>query len=266
MPPGKKMQTGFAFSKFADRLSKLAELSTDDMSLLAAMPSAISHYASHETVLRAGEHTRHCCLLLQGYLCWRSASCGQIISIHVPGDIPDLSSYQLQPVGADLASLGTAVVALVPHPYFREISARSPNLSRALFLLTLADASALQNWVVNLGSRDALTRVAHLVCDIAARLWAMGLAKDLTFPSPFTQADLASICGISPVHANRVVQELRRKGVLQWEARTIVITEWHALARIANFRPDYLLLRNAAMVLPGHAQAELEQARFAIDA
>jgi CRP-like cAMP-binding protein len=255
------MQSGFAFSKFANRLASLAELSCEDIDLLARMPSTISHHPSHAIVLQASEPVPHCCLLLQGYLCLRSddSSHGQIISIHVPGDVPDLHTFQMLRSGAHLGTLGPAVVALVPHSFFQEAAAHSPSLSRSLSMLMLADSAALRNWVVNLGSRDALTRVAHLLCDIAMRLRAVGLAKDLRFPSPFTQADLGSACGISPVHANRVVQELRRRDLLQWEAREITITDWKALTRVAAFRPDYLWLRQPEAVLPQLSRSQPEE-------
>jgi hypothetical protein len=108
----------------------------------------------------------------------------------------------------------------------------------------LADSAALRNWIVNLGSRDALTRVAHLLCEILVRLRAVGHARDYSFASPFTQSDLACACGISAVHANRIIQELRRNELLTWQGRTISILDWDGLVQLAGFDPDYLRLRN----------------------
>ena len=246
------MQSGFAFSKFADRLASLVELSTDDMELLARMPSTISHYSSHDILMRVDDEPRHCCLLLQGYLCWRAedSSDGQIISIHVPGDVPDLHTFQKLKSGAHLGALGPAVVATIPHTYLQEVATSSPTMSRALSILMLSECATLRNWILNLGSRDALTRVAHLVCDILVRLRAVGMARDMRFSSPFTQADLGAACGISPVHANRIVQELRRRELLRWESRVITVMDWMALTRVAAFRPNYLWLRQPDAVLP----------------
>jgi hypothetical protein len=100
-----------------------------------------------------------------------------------------------------------------------------------------------RNWAVNLGSRNALTRVAHLLCEITTRLQNVGLAKEFRLPSPFTQSDLAAACSISPVHANRTIQELRRANLLQWHAKTIIITDWPGLVRLAGFDPTYLRVR-----------------------
>lgn len=242
---GKDMQTGFAFTKFADRLMSIAELSDHDLDLLAQMPSAIRNFSAHEEIRHRGEETSECCLLLQGYTCWKDAdhSDGQITSIHIPGDVPDLYTTLSPRIDARLCALGPAVVAFVPHGFFRDIGATSARMAHALSLLALADIATLRNWLVILGSCESLTRVAHLICEITVRLRAVGLARDDRFPSPFTQSDLAAICGISPVHANRTIQDLRRKGLLQWQGRTITITDWPDLVRLAGFKPDYLRLR-----------------------
>ena len=244
---GFTMQKGFAYTKLADRLMGVAELSDDDLGLLTGMPCTIGHFASHEPLLRKSDRPSRCCLLLQGYLCWRDHNDGQITSIYVPGDVPDLHATIMPRLDGRLTALGPAVVAFVPHVFFQEISSLSPNLDRALQLLMHADACCLRKWIINLGSRDSLTRAAHLICEIAARLQAVGLAKDNQFSSPFTQSDLASACAISPVHANRIIQELRRKHALKWQSRTITIIDWQALSRIACFEPDYLGLRDQTM-------------------
>jgi len=243
------MQTGFAFTRFADRLTSVAELSSDDLDLLARMPSAIRHFSSHDEIRRRGEHASECCLVLQGYTCWKDAdhSAGQITSVHVPGDIPDLYTTLSPRVDARLCALGPAVVAFVPHAFFRELSAQSERMAHALSLLALADIACLRNWLVILGSCESLTRAAHLICEITVRLRVVGLARDDRFPSPFTQSDLAAICGISPVHANRTIQDLRRKGLLHWQSRMITIADWPALVRLAGFKSDYLRLRQPVL-------------------
>ena len=206
------MQTGFAFSKLADHLASLGDVSAGDLDLLAEMPSTIGHFSSHQVILRDGDDSRKCCLLLQGYLSWQDAQAadGQIRSISVPGEIADLQTLYRSRINGNLTALGPAVVALVPHRFFRELSARSPAMSRALLLMLLRDQAIQRNWCINLGSRDALKRVAHLLCEITTRLQNVGLAKDFRLSSPFTQSDLAAACSISPVHANRTIQDLRR--------------------------------------------------------
>jgi CRP-like cAMP-binding protein len=237
------MLQGFAFNRFADHLTSVAELSADDLELLTRMQYAIAHFGSHENVGRKGERRSNCALLLQGFLCWKDSSSGQITSIYVPGDVPDLHAAEALRLHSHLAALGPVVVASVPRAFFREIASASPTIDRALRRLGAAEMACLQNWIVNLGSRDSLARVAHLICEITCRLQAVGLAQGYRFASPFTQSDLAAACAITPVHANRIIQELRRRGALQWQSRTITVSDWDVLADLAGFEPDYLGLR-----------------------
>ncbi|MBH5386234.1 Crp/Fnr family transcriptional regulator [Bradyrhizobium diversitatis] len=239
------MQTGFAFSKLADHLASLGDATASDLDLLADMPSTIAHLNSHQAILRHGDDSHQCCVVLQGYLSWQAAegANGQITSISVPGDIADLQTLYRPRIDGNLIALGPAVVALVPHRFFRELSARSPALARILLLMLLRDHAIQRNWTINLGSRDALTRVAHLLCEITTRLQNVGFAKDFRLSSPFTQSDLAAACSISPVHANRTIQELRRGNLLRWQGKTLVITDWPGLVRVAEFDPAYLGIR-----------------------
>lgn len=241
------MQAGFAFSKLANRLANLTTLTADDLDLLADMPSTIAHLGTRQAVLRHGDDAAQCCLLLQGYLSWQDADSaeGQISSISVPGDIADLHTLYRPRVNGNLIALGPAIVALVPHRFLHELSTRSPAMSRALVLMMLTDHAIQRNWTINLGSRDALTRVAHLLCEITTRLQNVGLAKDFRLSSPFTQSDLAAACSISPVHANRTIQELRRCNLLQWQGKTMTITDWPGLVRLARFDPAYLGMRSS---------------------
>ena len=239
------MQAGFALTKLADRLTSLIELSGDDLELLARMPSSIRSFASHHDIWRKNDEPSVCCVLLQGYVCWKDtdAGAGQITSIYVPGDVPNLYTMVSPAVTATLCTLSPVVAAFVPHAFFREAKAESARLAHALTLTSLAETATLRTWLTNLGSRDSLSRVAHLICEITVRLRAVGLGRDLRFPSPFTQPDLAAICGISPVHANRTIQELRRRALLHWHSRTIAVNDWAGLVRLADFNADYLMLR-----------------------
>jgi CRP-like cAMP-binding protein len=122
------MQKGFAATKLAERLTSIAELSKVDFELLSKMPATIGHFSSHDQILRKGDHPSRCCLVLQGYLCWRDDNNGQITAIYVPGDVPDLHAIIAPEVEAHLTALGPVVVAFVPHDFFHEISSRSPGL------------------------------------------------------------------------------------------------------------------------------------------
>jgi hypothetical protein len=128
----------------------------------------------------------------------------------------------------------------VPHAALKEVLDGSSTLAQAFWRETLMQAAIFQEWVVNLGRRDAFARVAHIICELTVRLQSVGLARDLSFSMPWTQMDVADACGISNVHANRVIQELRHLELVEWNSRRLKIRDWNALTRLADFNDDYL--------------------------
>jgi CRP-like cAMP-binding protein len=159
-------------------------------------------------------------------------------------DIPDLHSLHLSPMDHNISTLGPAVVGFIPHAPFLEILGRSPRLAHVFWRETFVDSSVFREWVVNLGQRDALNRVAHMLCEIATRLQAVGLArKDFSFTFPALQTDIADAVGISPVHTNRIIQDLRTKQLIEWKGKEIRIAAWQELVLLADFDDGYLHLR-----------------------
>src|SRR5215203_2476457 len=240
------MQTGHPYTKFVRRLESIVELSSEDIRLLSEMPTSVRSYDTDQDVVREGDTPTQCCLLLDGFLARNKVAKGstrQIMSFHVPGDITDLHSLHLGRMDHNLTSLGPTVVAFIPHSYFHKVLPRSQQLTHALWRETLVDAAVFREWVVNVGAREAINRIAHLLCEIKLRLDAVGLVRERTFTLPAKQTDIADACGITAVHTNRVVQELRAKGLIEWEGNSLTILRWDELAKIGDFSAEYLHLR-----------------------
>jgi CRP-like cAMP-binding protein len=241
------MQLGHPHSRLITRLSATVGLSEQDRNLISGLPMHVRNVPADHDIVRQGQVTGQCCLLLDGFLFrYKEGSDGrrQILSFYVPGDIPDLHSMHLGPMDHNLASVGAAVVAFIAHSALFEIIAVSPALNHTFMREMIVDASIQREWLLNIGTRQALPRAAHLICEIAARLKAVGLARDLNFSWPVSQADIADACGISTVHANRVVQEMRARGLIEWRGRALRILDWDELASVGDFTTDYLYLNN----------------------
>src|SRR5215210_8260249 len=231
------MQTGHPYTKLVRRLESIMVLSDEDLALLSEMPTTVRSYENAQDIVRQGYSPTQCCLLLDGFLYRHKIANGstrQIVSFHVPGDMPDLHSLHLDRMDHNLTSLGSTVVAFIPHSYFREVLPRSQQLTHALWRETLVDAAVYREWVVNVGAREALARIAHVLCEFKLRLQAVGLVDDETFTMPVRQADMADAVGITAVHANRVIQELRGKGLIEWEGKTVTIHQWDELSKIGD--------------------------------
>ena len=241
------MAAGLAHSRLIARLQAIASLSSEDAALLEDLPISVQKHQAGKALVREGDVVDRCCILLDGYLFRHKEGLEgrrQIISWHVPGDIPDLHSLHLSPMDHNISTLGPAVVGFIPHAPFLEILGRSSRLAHVFWRETLVDSSVFREWVVNLGQRDALNRVAHMLCEIATRLQAVGLArKDFSFTFPALQTDIADAVGISPVHANRIIQDLRTKQLIEWKGKEIRIIAWRELVLLADFDDGYLHLR-----------------------
>jgi len=231
--------------KLVDRLRAIANLSADDLNLLAEMPTMVKSFSDGAYILRDGDVSAHCCLLLEGFLTRHkiAGDRSQILSFHVPGDIPDLQTLHLTVMDHDLTSVGRAMVAFISHDWFSRTLDRSPSLAHVFWREILIDAAVYREWIANIGARDAIARIAHLICEIEARLAAVGLVSDNTFNVPFTQRNLADACGISNVHVNRTLQELRTRGLIVWEGRTVTILKRNDLKTVGDFRKSYLHLK-----------------------
>jgi CRP-like cAMP-binding protein len=239
------MEIGRPYARLLYRLERLNALSPEDRQRVAGLPLSVANFAGNQQVARRGDASPRCTLVLSGFLYGHkpvSGSRRQITSLAVPGDIADLNRLHLRSLDHDLSALGPTVVAFFPHSAFKHMLDRSPRLAQAFWRESFIEAAILREWVANLGRREALARVAHVVCELAVRLQAVELARNFCFSIPWTQIDLADTCGISGVHANRVVQELRRLGLVDWDSRQIRILDWEALARIGDFSDDYLQL------------------------
>ncbi len=168
----------------------------------------------------------------------------QITALQVPGDFVDLHAFVLPRLDHSVVALTDCVITTAPHGALRALTDRYPRLARALWYLTLVDASIHRHWLTVIARRDAVSRLAHLFCELYVRLEDVGLARDHAFASPLTQGEIGDVLGLSTVHVNRVAQELRARGLIVWRQRAVQIVDWPALCALAEFDPTYLQLED----------------------
>jgi CRP-like cAMP-binding protein len=160
----------------------------------------------------------------------------QISSFYIAGDMPDLHALHLPIMDHELCSVGNSTVASVPHSYLKELMNDSPGITQAFWRETLIHAALYREWVENLGSRHALGRIAHLLCEIGSRLELVGaLDTASSFHVPFTQQNVADACGLSVIHVNRTLQELRQQGLIEWRNHIVQFLDRTALEEVAEF-------------------------------
>lgn len=166
----------------------------------------------------------------------------QISQLHIAGDFVDLHGFALKRLDHDVVTMSRCRYAVVPHERLRDITERFPHLTRVYWFSTTLDAAIHREWAVSLGSRPALQRMAHLFCELLVRCEIAGTASDRSFDFPLIQRELGECLGITPVHVNRTLQEMRRRQLIVLEARRVRILDHDALAGVAAFDPAYLYL------------------------
>jgi CRP-like cAMP-binding protein len=231
--------------KLIRRLQTVVGLSDEDRIQLANMPHTVKEFTDGEYIVREGDRASRCAIVMSGFV-FRQKLVGtraQILSIYLAGDMPDLHTLHLPLMDHNICSAGPSTVGFVPHTYLNDILTNSSWLIHALWRETLVDAAIYREWIASL-ARDARSRVGHLICELAARLEVVGLLEGASFYLPFTQQNIADACGLSVVHVNRTIQELRQLRLIEWERRTLTLLRRKELEELADFTPEYLHLRD----------------------
>lgn len=224
------------------RLLAVGPLSEQNQQTLRNMRYTVRNLVDAEYAVQEGDRPSSCTIVMAGFLARQRivSDRTQISSFYLTGDMPDLPSLHLAVMDHDLCSVGPSTIALVKHSDLRAMLGESTGLLNALWRETLIHGAIYRDWVDNLGARRALPRVAHLICEVATRLEFVGLVDQNAFNCPFTQEDVANACGLSTVHANRTIQELRRQALIEWRGRKLELLRREELESVAEFDPSYL--------------------------
>jgi CRP-like cAMP-binding protein len=194
-------------------------------------------------LVREGEPATTCSLLVSGFAFRQklvSDGARQIISIHIPGEFLDIQNSMLEIADHNVQALTRSSVALVQKGALTELIGNRPNIRRAIWLDSLIDSSVFREWVVNIGRRDARGRIAHLLCELAARLASSGVADGDMYDFPLTQEQVGDATGLTAVHTNRTLQALRKDGLISLSSSRLTILDWEGLAELGDFNERYL--------------------------
>lgn len=227
------------------KLESIADLTTSERAAVAALPIELRRVPKDADLVVEGSRPSACSVVIEGYAArYKITGAGerQIMSFHMLGDLVDLVSLHLEVMDHSIGSLTPMVVGLIPKEALHEVIREEPGLGSIFWRDTLIDASIFREWLVSVGKRNAHQQVAHVICELLVKMRAVGLvhAGDQTFVLPFTQKDLADSQGMSAVHVNRVLQELRSDGLIGGQRNEIIVPDWDRLRAFGDFDPTYL--------------------------
>ena len=227
------------------KLESIASLAPEEKAALLRLPLRLKTVTADQDIVSEGDTPSECCLIVEGFACRYTVTAEgkrQIQSFHISGDIPDVQSLHLTVMDHSLGTSVPCKLAFIRHDDLRGLMRNHPRLGDLFWRDTLIDAAVFRQWVVNVGRRPSLTRMAHLLCELLVRLRAVELVEDHAFDLPVTQGDLADALGISNVHVNRVSQELRKMGLIALQGKTLRVLDWEGLKATGEFDPTYLHL------------------------
>ena len=228
---------------FIDKIRSYVPLTPDDVDLLTAACGNVRNVPARHDLIREGDKPGAVFVMLEGWACrYKILPEGgrQIVAFLIPGDFCDMHVAVLDEMDHSIATLTPARIALIPQADIEALIDTRPSITKAFWRTQLVDEGVLRAWIVSMGRRDALQRVAHLLCELYVRLRVIGHAKDGQCQIPLTQIVLADALGLTPVHVNRVLRRLREANAISTEGGKMVIANADQLANIAGFDDNYL--------------------------
>jgi CRP-like cAMP-binding protein len=227
------------------KLRSISPLSAHEEQCLRNLPLAMKEIGPDQDIVHEGDRPSECCVLVEGFACrYKVTEEGkrQIFSFHTPGDTPDLQSLHLKVMDHSLRTLTPCKVAFIAHESIAELTRECPRVGDLLWRDTLIDAAVFREWMLGIGRRSALTRIAHILCEVFMRLRAIGLTNGWECEFPITQNEIGDALGLSTVHVNRSLQELRAAGLIELRRSILTILDWDGLKQAGEFDPRYLHL------------------------
>jgi CRP-like cAMP-binding protein len=225
------------------RLQTVSGLDEADIAAIRALPIVVRQWEAGRPIVSEGDRPTDCCLIIEGF-CVRAKTTvsgqRQILSIHIAGDIPDLQSLHLHRMDHDLITLIPSTLGFISHASMRALTRARPNIAEALWRDTLIDAAIFREWIVNVGQRPATSRLAHVVLELRERLAVIGRAGGDTFEMPLTQEQVGEALGITPVHANRVIKQLRDERIVDFSRGRVTVLDQTKLEELGQFDDLYL--------------------------
>ena len=233
------------------KLENYADLSADEKKALHDAAGPVRSFGPHENLLGEGEQPAGVCVVVAGFACRHKMlpdGRRQIIGFFLPGDMCDARVFILKRMDHTISTLSPSLISVLSRESVLDMTARYPRLTRAFWWNTLVEEAISREWLVNIGQRTALERIAHLFCEVYVRLKAVGLATPNGCELPVTQSELADATALSTVHVNRTLKELRRVGLASMSGKSLLIHDFPGLRALAMFDPNYLHLDGEGLV------------------
>ena len=238
---------GFAMlmttSPLARKLGAYVTLSEPELAVLANLHGQRKNYSAGRDIVHQGQADQSAYVLAEGWVCsYRLLPGGgrQIVDFQIPGDFLGLRTILYKSAGQSIEPLTKVQASVVSGVDLMDVFARNPRLGTAVLWAASRDDAMVVEHLVGIGRRNALERTAHLLLELGARLTLVGLGSKAGYDCPLSQYLLADALGLSAVHVNRVLRELREDGLLTFRNGRVDLNDFNGLVTLADFDADYL--------------------------
>ena len=228
-------------NRFVQKLMNLVELSAADVAALAEATANPREYAARQDMIREGDKPGPVFIVLDGWACrYKILPSGtrQIMAFLLPGDACDLHVGMLEEMDHSLQAITSSKIALIPGERMAKLLDAHPRIANAMYKSQLIDEGTLRAWIVSMGRRSSIARVAHLMCELYLRSTPHNGADQIALP--ISQLVLADALGMTPVHVNRVLRKLRLAGAMSLSRGALTVIDPVKLVQTAGFDENYL--------------------------
>lgn len=233
-------------NRFIEKLSGFGHLGSDEIAALAVATSVPRQVPARRDLIREGDRPGPVFVILEGWACrYKILPSGtrQVLAFLMPGDSCDHHVSLLAEMDHGIQTITPALVATIDRIEMEQLMERHRAVAKAMYISQLIDEGTMRAWITSMGRRTSIERVAHLMCELYLRARNIGLTDEPTLVLPLSQLLLADSLGMTPVHLNRVLKELRLSGAMSLQRGSLLITDPEKLVQIAGFDDGYLQRR-----------------------
>lgn len=230
-------------SPLTRKLSAFVALSGADLETLAHFHRRRRTFAEGHELIHEGQKNQSVYILAEGWACsFKMLPNGarQIVDCQVPGDFLGLRSVLLRTTDHSVQAATRIEASEVLITDILDGFATAPRLAAAVLWAASRDEAMVVEHLVNLGRRSAEVRMAHFLLELGARLKLVGRGDQTGFDCPLTQYHLADTLGLSAVHVNRVLRQLREQGLMTFQKGRVSFDDFAGLKQLATFDTEYL--------------------------
>lgn len=241
-------------NRFVRKLMSFTQLQSGDIESLERATSHARKVAARTDLIREGDRPGPVFIMIEGWaIRYKILPNGtrQVMAFLMPGDACDLHISMLAEMDHSIQTATDARVATIGQSEMESIMQNHPAIARAMYSAQLIDEGTLRAWIVSMGRRSSIERVAHLMCELYVRAHSIGLIDDTQLVIPLSQIVLADALGMTSVHINRVLKDLKLAGAIELRRGSVLILDPLKLVQTAGFDENYLHRRVRRTMPPG---------------